>query len=52
MVFIEHDSCVSIVLTDGELRYPKESMVGIFDLQGLNKVTTNKCFLGCNSIDL
>lgn len=39
-----------LVLTGGELRIPKEAMVGDFALNNLNKVTASKCFLGCNGI--
>lgn len=39
-----------VVLTGGELRVPKEAMVGDFALNNLNKVTASKCFLGCNGI--
>lgn len=51
-IFVEHDPSITIVLTGGELRYPKESMVGDFALNTLNKVTANKCFLGCSGIDI
>jgi DeoR/GlpR family transcriptional regulator of sugar metabolism len=39
-----------LVFTGGELRFPKEAMVGDFALNNLNKVTASKCFLGCNGI--
>lgn len=39
-----------LVLTGGELRVPKEAMVGDFALNNLNKVTASKCFFGCNGI--
>lgn len=41
-----------IVLTGGELREPKESMVGHFAMQNLNRVSANKVFLGCNGVSL
>jgi DeoR/GlpR family transcriptional regulator of sugar metabolism len=41
-----------LVFTGGELRFPKEAMVGDFALQNLNRVTASKCFLGCNGINL
>ncbi|WP_320128779.1 DeoR/GlpR family DNA-binding transcription regulator [uncultured Sphaerochaeta sp.] len=41
---------LSIVLTGGELRFPKNSMTGEFALNNLNKVTVDKCFLGCAGI--
>lgn len=46
----DHDSEVHIVLTGGELRYPKESMVGDFALSSIRKVNASKCFLGCSGI--
>lgn len=51
-IFIDHDPMITIVLCGGELRFPKESMVGDFALNNLNKVTVNKCFLGCSGIDV
>lgn len=39
-----------LVLTGGELRVPKETMVGDFALNNLSKVMASKCFLGCNGI--
>lgn len=50
-LFLEHDPSVTIVLTGGEIRYPKESMVGNFALNNVNRVSANKCFLGCSGID-
>ncbi len=50
-VFIKHDPLVTINLTGGELRYPKEVMVGEFVLNNLNKINADKCFLGCSGID-
>ena len=50
-IFTEHDPLVSIVLSGGELRIPKESMVGDFALNNLNRVTADKSFLGCSGID-
>ncbi|MEG1732120.1 MAG: DeoR/GlpR family DNA-binding transcription regulator, partial [Longicatena sp.] len=49
-IFIDHDPFVSICLTGGELRIPKESMVGNFALNNLNRVSANKAFLGCSGI--
>lgn len=51
-IFMNHDPLVSIVLSGGELRIPKESMVGDFALNNLNRVTANKSFLGCSGIDI
>ncbi|MEG0266941.1 MAG: DeoR/GlpR family DNA-binding transcription regulator [Bacilli bacterium] len=49
-IFMEHDPLISICLTGGELRIPKESMVGDFALNNLNRVSANKAFLGCSGI--
>lgn len=51
-VFIEYDPLVSVVLSGGELRTPKDSMVGDFALNNINRVIANKCFLGCSSFDI
>jgi len=49
-VFIQKDFKVSVILTGGELREPKESMTGEFALSNLSKVSANKCFIGCSGI--
>ncbi len=46
-VFCPYGSNVTVVLTGGELRTPKEAMVGEFALSNLSKVTASKCFIGC-----
>jgi DeoR/GlpR family transcriptional regulator of sugar metabolism len=40
-----------LVFTGGELRIPKEAMVGDFAMNNLNMVTASKCFLGCNGVN-
>jgi DeoR/GlpR family transcriptional regulator of sugar metabolism len=47
----EHRDDMILVFTGGELRFPKEAMVGDFALNNLNRVTASKCFLGCNGIN-
>lgn len=49
-IFTEHDPLVNIFLTGGELRTPKESMVGDFALHNINRVSVNKSFLGCAGV--
>ncbi|MEG0176993.1 DeoR/GlpR family DNA-binding transcription regulator [Anaerorhabdus sp.] len=49
-LLVKHDPLISIVLTGGELRFPKEAMVGEFCLNNLNRVSANKCFIGCSGI--
>ncbi len=43
---------VTIILTGGELRYPKESMVGDFALQTIRNVSVSKSILGCSGFSL
>lgn len=50
-LFIDHDPKITVVLTGGEIRYPKESMVGDFALNNVNRVSADKSFLGCSGID-
>jgi DeoR/GlpR family transcriptional regulator of sugar metabolism len=45
-----HRNDMILVFTGGELRFPKEAMVGDFALNNLKQVTASKCFLGCNGI--
>lgn len=49
-LYVDHDPLVTICLTGGELRLPKDSMVGDFALNNLNRVSANKTFLGCSGI--
>ncbi len=41
---------VSIILTGGELRYPKETMVGDFAVRNLQNIYAKKAFVGCSGI--
>ncbi|MDR1899808.1 MAG: DeoR/GlpR family DNA-binding transcription regulator [Treponema sp.] len=50
-VTLDHRKDMILVFTGGELRFPKEAMVGDFALNNLNRVTASKCFLGCNGIN-
>lgn len=49
---INHDKGdgVSIILTGGELRYPKEAMVGDFAVRNLQNIFAKKAFIGCSGI--
>ncbi|NLC97263.1 MAG: DeoR/GlpR transcriptional regulator [Erysipelotrichaceae bacterium] len=49
-VLMEHAPEVSIILTGGELRFPKEAMIGDIVLNNLSRVTADICFLGCSGI--
>lgn len=48
--FVDRDPNVSIILTGGELRIPKETLVGDFALKNIQGVQAHKCFLGCSGI--
>ncbi len=49
-IFTNTNDGIFIVLTGGELRMPKESLVGDFAINNLNRVKASKCFLGCSGI--
>ncbi len=42
---------VSVVLTGGELRHPKDAMVGDFALRSLQPVYAKKAFMGCSGVN-
>lgn len=44
----EHNDGTSVILTGGELRYPKEAMVGDFAIRNLQTVYAKKSFVGCS----
>lgn len=46
----EHSLGVSVVLTGGELRHPKDAMVGDFALRNLQPIYAKKAFIGCSGI--
>lgn len=46
----EHGKGVSVIMTGGELRYPKEAMVGDFAIRNLLTVFAKKAFVGCSGI--
>lgn len=46
----EHGRGVSVVLTGGELRNPKDAMVGDFAVRNLQTVFAKKAFVGCSGI--
>lgn len=49
-VNMEHPQGVNVILTGGELRFPKEAMVGEFAERNLQKVYAKKAFIGCSGI--
>ncbi len=48
----EHSVGVNIFLTGGEVRYPKEALVGEFAERNLMKVYARKAFIGCSGISV
>lgn len=48
----QRSSSVNIVLTGGELRHIKGTMVGEFALDSVNKVMAKKSFIGCSGLSL
>lgn len=44
------DSKVTILLVGGEIRFPKKSLTGEMAINSLNKITANKCFIGCSGL--
>lgn len=49
-IHCDHSQEVNVVLTGGELRYPKEAMVGDFALRNLQTIYAKKAFIGCSGI--
>lgn len=49
-ITIPHSAEVTIILTGGELRHIKGTMVGEFALDNINMVSTRKTFLGCSGL--
>ena len=41
---------MNLIFTGGEMRFPKEAMVGDFAIKNLSSVTASKFFLGCNGL--
>lgn len=46
----QHNPNIQVILTGGELRIPKYSMVGDIALSTISKIRANKVILGCNGI--
>ena len=49
-ILINYDPLISVQLTGGEIRNPKEALVGDFALSNLSKVTADKAFLGFSGV--
>lgn len=46
------DENIAIILSGGEVTYPKHSMIGNFALNSLRQVKSTKTFLGCRGFDV
>ena len=46
----EFSSGLSVILTGGELRYPKAALVGEFAMRNIQNMRASKCFIGCSGI--
>jgi len=49
---IDVPNSVSVLLSGGELRYPKYAMVGEFALKNMENLTAMKSFVGCSGISI
>ena len=49
---IPHRSDMTIILTGGEVRYPKYAMVGSVAQEALRSIKANKAFLGCSGLSV
>lgn len=49
-IYSEQREGLNVILTGGELRYPKEAMVGDFAIRNVQPVFAKKSFLGCSGI--
>ena len=50
-IYLKPDENTTLILTGGEIRYPKESMVGDIANNTISNVTSTICIMGCNGID-
>lgn len=46
----EYGTGINVILTGGELRYPKEAMVGDYAIRSLQTVFAKKAFVGCSGL--
>lgn len=46
----EYSPGINVILTGGELRYPKDAMVGDYAIRNLQTVFAKKAFVGCSGI--
>ncbi len=45
---MDYNAGISIILTGGEIRYPKEALVGDFAIRNVQQVFPKKAFIGCS----
>ncbi len=50
MINVESLEDIQVVFTGGEVRYPKNSMVGDIALKTIRSINANKCFIGCSGL--
>ncbi|MGB8455977.1 MAG: DeoR/GlpR family DNA-binding transcription regulator [Anaerocolumna sp.] len=46
----EYGAGINVILTGGELRYPKDAMVGDYAIRNLQTVFAKKAFVGCSGL--
>ncbi len=47
---INYPDSVHVILTGGEIRYPKEAMIGDFAIRNVQTIFPKKAFIGCSGI--
>lgn len=52
IVYLPHDSNSSYILTGGEMRVPKEALVGDIAIHTISSMNADSCIIGCSGIDL
>ena len=45
---MDYNAGISIILTGGEIRYPKEALMGDFAIRNVQQVFPKKAFIGCS----
>jgi DeoR/GlpR family transcriptional regulator of sugar metabolism len=50
VLYREYSAGVNVILTGGELRYPKDAMVGDYAIRNLQTVFAKKAFVGCSGL--
>jgi DeoR/GlpR family transcriptional regulator of sugar metabolism len=50
VLYREYEAGINVILTGGELRYPKDAMVGDYAIRNLQTVFAKKSFVGCSGL--